>query len=95
MILELVKKRINGIYHLAGSTRIDRFNFSKLLAKIFDMDSSLILPVLSKDFSWSANRPRDSSLEVGKATRTLTATPLEIEKALYTLKNELGNNIAF
>lgn len=49
-ILTLLNKNKNTcieVYHLAGATRINRYNFAKLVAQIFNLDKNLILPTTS------------------------------------------------
>jgi dTDP-4-dehydrorhamnose reductase len=82
MILELAMKRWEGIIHLAGATRVDRYNFAKCIAETFHYDPNLIEPVKSQETEWKAKRPTDSSLNVGKAEKLLEKRPLELNKAL-------------
>jgi dTDP-4-dehydrorhamnose reductase len=82
MILELTSKQLEGIIHLAGATRIDRYNFAKQIAETFLHDPNLIEPVKSDQTAWKAKRPTDSSLNVGKAERLLERKPLELNEAL-------------
>jgi len=90
MLYEIIERRLTGIYHLSGATRINRYDFAKLIAKTFNLDESLIEPTSSDELLWKAKRPRDSSLNTNKAFRTLKNKPLTIEKALKRLKEELG-----
>jgi dTDP-4-dehydrorhamnose reductase len=71
MILEITERKITGTYHLAGATRINRYNFAKLIAKNFNLNTNLITPTLSNQFKWIAKRPKDSSLNTQKAQQTL------------------------
>ena len=89
MLLEVVERRIAGIYHLAGATRISRYDFAKLIAENFNLNKRLIKPSTMDMLRWTANRPRDSSLDVSKASMNLRSKPLEIEEALRKLKQEL------
>lgn len=82
MVLEILERRITGIYHLAGDTRIDKYAFSKLIAQVYNFDVNLIVPILSNEISYVARRPRDSSLNVEKARQMLNNKPLRIEQAL-------------
>ena len=93
MILEMFERKIVGIYHLAGATRINRYKFAKLVAKTFNLNENLILPILSIDLQWIAKRPRDSSLNVSKAIQVLHNKPLSIEESLEILRRELLGNI--
>ena len=87
MILEIVERRLTGVYHLAGATRIDRYNFAKRVAEIFQL-RDLIKPTSMENMTWIAKRPRDSSLDVTKAMKTLHHKPYYLETALRKLKEE-------
>ncbi len=89
MILEIMERKLEGIIHVSGATRINRYDFAKLLASAFELDSNLVTPVTSADFSWPARRPKDSSLSTKKASRLLLNKPLEISQAFQRLKEEL------
>lgn len=89
MVLEAAEQKITGVYHLAGATRINRYDFSNLIAKSFRLDINLIEPSSSKDFQWIARRPKDSSLNTEKAQRTLRNKPMGIEQALEKMKEEM------
>ncbi len=90
MTLEVIQRRLTGIYHLCGATRVSRLEFAIAIADILDLDRGLIDSVLSSQFSWPAKRPMDSSLDTSKAQRTLKSKPLELEEALRRLKIELS-----
>jgi dTDP-4-dehydrorhamnose reductase len=89
MILEIIERKIKGVHHLAGATRISRYGFSILIAKTFNLDTSLIIPSSSKEIPWIAKRPKDSSLNVEKAQQTLKNKPLKIGQALRKMKKEI------
>lgn len=86
MILEILESTLTGTFHLAGATRLTRYQYATALAKEFNMDADLIEPVSSEEISWTAKRPKDSSLNVGKAMRTLDKKPMEIQAALRKMK---------
>jgi dTDP-4-dehydrorhamnose reductase len=91
MTLEIIQLKKTGIYHLAGATRLSRFNFAKLLAETFGYDDSLITPITSAQLRQAAKRPKDSSLNTQKAEKSLKNKPLRIEQAFNRLKQELKN----
>ncbi len=93
MLLEIAERRATGVYHLAGATRVSRYDFSKLIAQTFELDTNLITPSSSKEFPWIAKRPRNSSLNVEKAQQALKNKPLEIEKALKIMKKEVQRHV--
>ncbi|OGD58401.1 dTDP-4-dehydrorhamnose reductase [Candidatus Bathyarchaeota archaeon RBG_13_52_12] len=89
MILEIAAKKQIGIFHLAGDSQVSRYDFAIEVAKIFDLEESLIQPVTMREMSWLAKRPINTSLNVGKAKRYLRVKPLEISEALSHLKREM------
>jgi dTDP-4-dehydrorhamnose reductase len=90
MTLEVIERRLTGIYHLCGATRVSRFEFAEQIADAFGLKKSLIDSVLSSQFTWPAKRPTDSSLDTSKAQKTLKSKPLAMDKALEQLKLELS-----
>jgi dTDP-4-dehydrorhamnose reductase len=89
MTLEVAERKLTGIYHLSGASRISRYDFAVSLAKTFGLDESSLVPTCLKDFSFPAKRPKDSSLNTLKAEQTLKTKPLKIDEALKKLKIEL------
>ena len=89
MILEIAERRISGIIHTTGATRLSRYDFAIRLAKTLDCDERLITAAGANDMHWRAKRPRDSSLDVTRATRILSEKPLPIDTALEELRREL------
>ena len=90
MTLEIIEHKLTGIFHICGATRINRYDFAKQIASTFNLDSNLIRPVTSAEFSWAAKRPRDSSLDTTKAQQILKNKPLQITSALERMKDELA-----
>jgi len=90
MVCEVVEKRLTGVFHLAGASRLSRYEFAKSLVEVFNLETELVTPVESAKISWVAKRPRDSSLNVDKALATLENKPLHIVDALNEMKSEFG-----
>jgi dTDP-4-dehydrorhamnose reductase len=90
MTLEVAERKLTGVYHLSGASRISRYDFALSLAKTFGLDESLLVPTALKDFSFPAKRPKDSSLSTAKAEQTLKNKPLKMGQALERLKFELN-----
>ncbi len=89
MTMEVIERKLTGIYHISGATRISRYDFAKLVAQTFNLNTNLITPSTTAEFSWPAKRPRDSSLDTLKAQKILKNKPLQIHQALEQLKKEL------
>jgi len=81
-IHKAIERNSQGMLHIAGSERISRFDFARRVASRFDLDESLLIPVQMKDLNWVARRPRDSSLDVGKAEKELGIELLGVDEGL-------------
>lgn len=88
MLLEVAERRMQGILHLAGSTRISRYEFAVMLAKQFGFNENLLTAVQAEATGWKARRPLDSSLNVSKAQKLLTNTPTPLSEALSEFAKE-------
>jgi len=93
MLLEACERRLVGTYHMAGATRVSRYEFALELAKTFNYDESTVKKAYMKDMKWVAKRPMDSSLNLDKARKVLKVKPLEISQAIKILKEELEGNV--
>jgi dTDP-4-dehydrorhamnose reductase len=90
MILEAVERRMTGTFHLAGASRVSRLEFARALADTLGLDVTLIDPARMEEMRWPAKRPKDSSLDVSKASSSLTSKPLLLADALPRLKQGIG-----
>jgi len=90
MTLEVIERRLTGIYHTCGATRVSRLEFAMQIADVFGLDKGLIDKVSSSQFTWPAKRPMDSSLDTSQVQKTLKKKPLEMAQALKQLKLELS-----
>ena len=88
MLLEVSQQRVSGILHTAGATRTSRYEYALMLAQTFDLKTDLVKPAGLREMPWKAERPRDSSLNVNRATSLLNAKPLALDEALAVLKKE-------
>lgn len=89
MTLEIVERKLTGIFNLSGATRISEYDFANILAQDFNLNEDLIIPSTTTELSWIAKRPRDSSLNTSKTKLTLKSKPLHVHEALAELKLEL------
>jgi len=68
VVLNLIETGEAGVFHVSGSERISRYDFTKKIAEVFELDETLINPVTSDELDWIAERPLDSSLDVSKVS---------------------------
>ena len=91
MLIEVATKKITGTIHLAGATRISRYDFAVMIAEKLNLDKSLLLKAESEEMSWKAKRPLDSSLDVSWANEILEEKPQIIEESLNLFIKKLTN----
>lgn len=82
MIIEIATRQIVGVIHLAGATRISRYDMAELVADKLSLDKTFLKPASINDMNWTAKRPKDSSLDISMATLILKEKPLAIEQSL-------------
>jgi dTDP-4-dehydrorhamnose reductase len=88
-IIALIQHDQNGVFHTAGGSKISRYEFSEMLAKKFNLKTTLINPVSINDFNWLAERPVDSTLNISKIVEF--KKPYSLNKALTDFKKEYDN----
>jgi len=88
MLIEIAERRLPGTIHVAGATRLNRYDFAVGLAENLGLDKSLIEPISVSDMKWKAKRPRDSSLDVTKALKILAHKPYSIDQAYDEFQEE-------
>ncbi len=89
MLIEVAKRQIPGIIHLAGATRISRYDLAELVAENLNLDKKLLIPTKTEEMNWKAQRPKDSSLDVSYATDILNEKPQTIQHSLELFFSEL------
>ena len=91
MLIEIAKRQISGILHTAGSSRISRYELAKLVSEKLHLDKELLKPTQINEMTWNAPRPKDSSLDVSKATEILNEKPQTIQHSLNLLIEKILN----
>ncbi|MEW6044636.1 MAG: dTDP-4-dehydrorhamnose reductase [Thermoproteota archaeon] len=82
MVVEISIRKITGLIHLAGASRLSRYEFAKIIADKLSLDTTLLKPTKIAEMSWRAQRPHDSSLDVSKANKILSNKPQKIEQCI-------------
>jgi len=88
MLVEVAERKIPGILHTAGETRLNRYELALKVAETLGLDKKLVSQAVTKDMPWKARRPRDSSLNVARAASILSQKPLPITDSLDQFQKE-------
>ena len=92
MLIEVATRQITGVIHLAGATRISRYELAVLIADKLSLDKKLLIPTKIYEINWKVQRPKDSSLDVSFAFEILNEKPQKIEQNLELFLSEFENN---
>ena len=77
-----IKRELEGILHWGDSDYVNRFEFAKMITEKYDLNSSLIEPILTKDLNQLAQRPKQSGLNTDKVVEILDVQPPSIDYCL-------------
>ncbi len=76
------------IFHIAGNECISRYEFSKKVAQVFNLDEHLLLPVSSTFFPSITPRPHNTCFDTSKMKKILKIKPLDVSSGLTFMKKE-------
>lgn len=86
----MLEKRPTGVFHLAGGTRLNRYELGLTVAKAFGLDGSLIDRVDSSAFPSIAPRPKDTTFDTTRMEKELGVRAMTIEEGLADMKASMG-----
>lgn len=88
VLLVMASSSEEGVYHTAGKSCINRYNFTLKIAETFHLDKDSIRPVTSDVFKQVAERPKRCCLNVTKAEDTFKMRFLKVEEGLSVMKSQ-------
>jgi len=89
-IEQIVRFNKTGIYHVSGRELVSIYAFAQTIARVFDLDASLIHPTDGTQFRQKAARPPRTGFIILKAETELGYKPRTLETALGLLGARLG-----
>jgi dTDP-4-dehydrorhamnose reductase len=89
-ISKIIEFRKEGIYNIGGAEFLSRFDFTTRIAKFFNLDTTLIYPILTEELKQPAPRPLKSGLVTLKADTELGFKAHSIEETLTIIRKELN-----
>lgn len=81
-ILDLVGHEASGLFHVAGTTSLSRFEFARRLVGRVGLDQGLVHPVSTAALGQKALRPCDSSLRSDRLVPRIGHAMLDLTSAL-------------
>jgi len=89
-IIELViNKNVTGLYNYGGAVYLNRFEFTKIIADIFNLDKTLILPISTESLNQAAKRPLKGGLKIEKIEEEFDVKCVDLNTSLSMIKSRL------
>jgi dTDP-4-dehydrorhamnose reductase len=77
-----------GLYNLGGGQFLNRYEFTEMIARFFDLDMNLVTPILTKDLNQPAPRPLKSGLINLKAETELNYKPQTLDECFRIMRKK-------
>ena len=87
----VVKNSVYGLYHYADKGIMSRYDFAIMIAKIFKLNPSFIIPIQSSQLKQWAPRPMQSGLLTKKIEQQLEIEPRTVETCLLDIRKKLAS----
>jgi len=92
-LLEMLQKRLSGMYHVFATERLSKYDFGVLLANEFGLDASLIRPISALDSDLLTRRSLNLTMNTDKLQTALgNALPSQAE-GLRALHADLDSGL--
>ena len=89
VIKVLIETEAFGLYNYGDKGYMNRFEFAQLIAKVFELDPSLISPISTVESKQLAPRPLKSGLKTEKIESALGIVPKSVETCLQEIRKQL------
>ena len=89
MLIEISERHITGIIHAAGASKISRYQMASMVSDKLNLDGTLLKQISINKMKWVAQRPKDSSLDVSRASSILNEKPQKIDQSLNLFIDEM------
>ncbi len=86
---KLLRGKGAGLFHLGGAERVSRYELGLRVARVFGLPSRL-LDAIPQSSHQGPPRPRDASLDSGRARRELGYSPRPLDEPLRESREEAG-----
>lgn len=88
-LLKLHENGESGTFHICGAECLSRFDFSNRIAKTFELDQNLIIPIKTSDLNQVAKRPKRINMNTEKIVKTTGVKMLSATEGLQRLREEM------
>jgi len=86
VILEMLGRRLTGLFHVVGSEACSKYEFASCLAGTFGCNQALVRPTSIEDSALRASRPKTTSLSTSKVRCALGRSMPTLDAGLKRFK---------
>lgn len=86
ILFAMLQHQLAGVYHVAGSERISKFEFARRVAIAFGYDPARVTPYQVEDMNLRATRPLDISLNTEKIRKALGRSIPDVDSGLAAFR---------
>jgi len=88
-ILKLAETSTEGLYHVAGSEAVSRYDWARAIAMVFGLDPDVIYPIRTAELHQSARRPMNSTFVTLKFESEFGFGLSNIQQGLERFRSQL------
>jgi len=88
-IIRIVETKQTGIFHLSGPEMTSILDFALRIARVFNLDASLISPIHSSDLKQPGKRPPSTGFVLNHAMEALDFNPKTLDQGLIWIQQSL------
>jgi dTDP-4-dehydrorhamnose reductase len=86
---KLLQVNQSGIFNLASSNVITKYNFAQAVSDVFELDSKFLKPADSSSVSYRSARPKYLALDATKFSYLTDTMNVSVDQMLSELKNDI------
>lgn len=86
IIEKVILGNIKGLFHVGSDTYCSRYEFAKIICKVFKLNTDKIHSVSTEFLNQKAKRPLKSGLKMDKLCKTINIDKINLEASIKELK---------
>jgi len=90
VLIEIIERRLKGLYHVAGPEGITKLEYGKIIAEVYNLRKDLIKSISISQLNLKAPRPLNPTLNCSKIQAEIDTRLLNVREGLLHFK-ELEN----
>lgn len=91
-IMELIRRDARGLFHAGARDSCSKYEFAMELARVFQLDASIIRPVSVNESPFHARRPKDTSLATERISTFLGREMPSVSEQVQLMRRTIPLN---